>query len=62
MPIGVLATAREDAHGLYTETQLFTSEAGEAVREAVRVAALTGMSFSFRVTEDTWEDSNERTV
>lgn len=62
LPIGSMEVVREDDHGLWTESRLFRSAAAEDVREAVAAGALTGMSFSFRVTDETWTDSAGRTV
>ncbi|WP_369273860.1 HK97 family phage prohead protease [Streptomyces sp. R11] len=62
LPIGAMTAAREDTHGLYVEARLFTSEAAEAVREAIVAGAISGMSFAFRVTAEEWTDSKGRTV
>jgi HK97 family phage prohead protease len=62
LPIGSMEVAREDDRGLWTESRLFRSAAAEDVREAVAAGALTGMSFSFKVTAEEWTDSRGRTV
>jgi HK97 family phage prohead protease len=62
LPIGAMTVAREDAHGLYVEARLFTSDSAEAVREAIAAGAISGMSFAFRVTDEAWTDSAGRTV
>jgi HK97 family phage prohead protease len=62
LPIGQVTVAREDTRGLYVEARLFTSEAAESVREAIQAGAITGQSFAFRVTDESWEDSNGRPV
>jgi HK97 family phage prohead protease len=62
LPIGAMTSAREDSHGLYVAARLFTSEAAEAVREAIAAGAISGMSFAFRVTAEEWTDSTGRAV
>ncbi|WP_217251915.1 HK97 family phage prohead protease [Streptomyces sp. AC602_WCS936] len=62
LPIGAMTVAREDAHGLYVEARLFTSDSAEAVREAIAAGAISGMSFAFRVTAEEWTDEAGRTV
>jgi HK97 family phage prohead protease len=62
LPIGAMTVAREDARGLYVEARLFTSDSAEAVREAIAAGAISGMSFAFRVADETWTDKAGRTV
>ncbi len=55
MPIGVIRSIREDAHGLKVRAKLSDNWLIAPVRDAIRDGAITGMSFKFRVIKDAWE-------
>lgn len=57
LPIGVIRSIREDAHGLKVRARLSDNWLVEPVRDAIRDGAITGMSFRFRVVEDKWTDA-----
>ena len=65
IPLGVITSLREDAHGLRVKARLSDNWLVEPVRDAIRDGAIQGMSFRFRVINDKWtrgKDGPERTI
>ena len=65
IPLGVITSLREDAHGLKVKARLSDNWLVEPVRDAIRDGAIQGMSFRFRVINDTWtrgKSGPERTI
>lgn len=60
VPIGVYTELREDTHGLFVAGRLHDNDLVLPIRQAIASGALTGMSFRFRVIQDTWMDSKGR--
>lgn len=60
VPIGVYTELREDTHGLYVAGRLHDNDLVLPIRQAIASGALTGMSFRFRVIQDTWTDEKGR--
>jgi|DEB3_MinimDraft_2_1074329.scaffolds.fasta_scaffold00780_6 HK97 family phage prohead protease len=58
MPLGTIKTIREDDHGLFIRARLSDNWLVEPVRDAIRDGAITGMSFRFKVINDTWQQRN----
>lgn len=56
IPLGVIKTIREDDHGLFIRARLSDNWLVEPVRDAIRDGAITGMSFRFRVINESWQD------
>lgn len=54
LPIGVIRSIREDDHGLKVRARLADNWLVQPVRDAIRDGAITGMSFRFRVIDDSW--------
>jgi hypothetical protein len=61
LPLGVFTSLREDEHGLKTRARLSDNWLVEPVRDAIRDGAITGMSFRFRVINDTWRKGEDKT-
>ncbi len=59
IPIGVIRSIREDAHGLRIRARLSDNWLIQPVRDAIRDGAVTGMSFRFRVIHDTWSHKGD---
>ena len=59
LPIGVIRSIREDAHGLKVKARLSDNWLVQPVRDAIRDGAITGMSFRFRVLGEAWDTSGE---
>jgi len=55
LPIGVIRSLREDEHGLKVRARLSDNWLVQPVRDAIRDGAITGMSFRFRVLNETWD-------
>lgn len=65
IPLGVITSLREDAHGLKVKARLSDNWLVEPIRDAIRDGAIQGMSFRFRVINDKWtrgKDIAERTI
>lgn len=60
VPIGVYTELREDTIGLYVAGRLHDNDLVLPIRQAIASGALTGMSFRFRVIQDTWADEKGR--
>lgn len=54
LPIGVIRSIREDGHGLKVRARLADNWLIQPVRDAIRDGAITGMSFRFRVLDESW--------
>ena len=54
LPIGTIRNIREDSHGLKVRARLADNWLIQPVRDAIRDGAITGMSFRFRVIDDSW--------
>jgi HK97 family phage prohead protease len=61
IPLGVFTALREDERGLFVRGRLSDNWLVEPVRDAIRDGAITGMSFRFRVINDTWRKGADRT-
>lgn len=64
IPLGVIRSIREDAHGLKVRARLSDNWLIQPIRDAIRDGAITGMSFRFRVVKDEWTrgDVPHRTI
>jgi HK97 family phage prohead protease len=62
VPIGVYTELREDTHGLFVAGRLHDNDLVLPIRQAIASGALTGMSFRFRVIQDTWTDTKGRVI
>ena len=62
IPLGVVTSLKEDAHGLKVTARLSDNWLVEPVRDAIRSGAITGMSFKFRVIQDDWTMPRGQTV
>ncbi len=62
IPLGVVTSLREDAHGLKVTARLSDNWLVEPVRDAIRSGAISGMSFKFRVIQDDWTMPRGKTV
>jgi HK97 family phage prohead protease len=62
LPIGVIRSLKEDAHGLHVKARLSDNWLVEPVRDAIRDQAVQGMSFRFVVRDDEWTEDNTRRV
>lgn len=58
IPLGTIKTIREDEHGLFIRARLSDNWLVQPVRDAIRDGAITGMSFRFRVINETWTQRN----
>lgn len=61
LPLGSLSVLREDRNGLFVRAKLSDNWLIEPVRDAIRDGGITGMSFRFRVVDESW-DGDERTI
>lgn len=61
LPLGVFTSLREDEHGLRVRARLSDNWLIEPVRDAIRDGAISGMSFRFRVVNDTWKKGDDKT-
>lgn len=66
IPLGRITSITEDAHGLRVKARLSDNWLVEPVRDAIRDGAIDGMSFRFRVIDETWargrDSVAERTI
>lgn len=65
LPLGSLATLREDRNGLFVKARLSDNWLIQPVRDAIRDGGIKGMSFRFRVIADEWgteEGEDTRTI
>lgn len=66
IPLGRITSIVEDARGLRVRARLSDNWLVEPVRDAIRDGAITGMSFRFRVVDDSWarakDNMAERTI
>lgn len=62
VPIGAIEEIREDRHGLYVKARLHDNARVEPIRQAIASGAIDGMSFTFRVTREEWDDSDDLEV
>ena len=62
VPIGAIQEIREDDHGLFVSARLFDNEVVEPIRQAIEGGAIDGMSFRFRVLNETWQDRDGKPV
>jgi HK97 family phage prohead protease len=60
LPLGVFTSIKEDSHGLRVKARLSDNWLVEPIRDAIRDGAITGMSFRFRVINDSWRKGNDR--
>lgn len=59
-PLGTPIVLRENKRGLYTETRLASTSYNDDLKALLRDGSLSGMSFTFDVLDDTWEEDGER--
>ena len=66
IPLGRITSLNEDAHGLRVKARLSDNWLVQPVRDAIRDGGITGMSFRFRIIDETWNRGNdgmeERTI
>lgn len=66
IPLGRITSITEDGRGLRVRARLSDNWLVEPVRDAIRDGAITGMSFRFRVVDDSWARTRdglaERTI
>lgn len=62
MPLGVIRSIREDAHGLRVKAVLSDNWMTKPVRDAIASGAINGMSFRFRPIQDSWDESGDMPV
>lgn len=55
IPLGVITSLREDERGLKVKARLSDNWLVEPVRDAIRDGAISGMSFRFRVLNESWD-------
>jgi HK97 family phage prohead protease len=55
IPLGTIKSIREDDHGLFIRARLSDNWLVQPVRDAIRDGAITGMSFRFKVINETWK-------
>lgn len=60
VPIGALDDIHEDDRGLFVKARLHDNQVVEPIRQAIASGAIDGMSFRFRVTDDTLMSAKER--
>lgn len=60
LPLGVFTSIKEDEIGLRTKARLSDNWLVQPVRDAIRDGAITGMSFRFRVINDTWKKGDDK--
>ncbi len=56
LPIGVWKSLQEDERGLKVQGRLLQTPEGDAVRQAIAAGAVSSMSFSFQVVQESWRD------
>lgn len=57
IPLGSFESLREDEQGLHVLARLHDNWLVQPVRDAIRSAAIPGMSFRFSVVKDEWRDA-----
>jgi HK97 family phage prohead protease len=66
IPLGRITSISEDDHGLRVKARLSDNWLVQPVRDAIRDGAISGMSFRFRIVDETWGRGNdgmeERTI
>lgn len=66
IPLGRITSLTEDDHGLRVKARLSDNWLVQPVRDAIRDGGITGMSFRFRIVNETWGRGNdgmeERTI
>lgn len=66
IPLGRITSISEDDHGLRVKARLSDNWLVQPVRDAIRDGAISGMSFRFRIVDETWGRANdgmeERTI
>lgn len=67
IPLGRITNISEDDHGLRVKARLSDNWLVQPVRDAIRDGGITGMSFRFRILDESWERSRndgmeERTI
>jgi len=66
IPLGRITSIVEDDHGLRVKARLSDNWLVQPVRDAIRDGGITGMSFRFRITDETWgrgqDGMEERTI
>lgn len=62
VPIAAIDDMREDQHGLFVKARLFDNETVAPIRDAIAGGAIDGMSFRFRVVDDTWQDKDGKAI
>lgn len=67
IPLGRITNLSEDDHGLRVKARLSDNWLVQPVRDAIRDGGITGMSFRFRILDESWERSRndgmeERTI
>lgn len=55
VPIGAIEELREDEKGLFVRARLFDNPVVEPIRQAIAGGAIDGMSFRFRVNDESWQ-------
>lgn len=59
VPIAAIEAVREDDHGLFVSARMFDNPRVEPIRQAIAGGAIDGMSFRFRVTRESWDETRE---
>jgi len=66
IPLGRITNIAEDDHGLRVKARLSDNWLVQPIRDAIRDGGITGMSFRFRITDETWsrgqDGMEERTI
>jgi len=59
IPLGRITSISEDAHGLRVKAKLSDNWLVEPVRDAIRDGGVSGMSFRFRVIDESWARASD---
>jgi HK97 family phage prohead protease len=59
VPIAAIEAVREDDHGLFVSARMFDNPRVEPIRQAIAGGAIDGMSFRFRVTRESWDETRD---
>jgi len=59
LPIGVWEAMREDRHGLFVRGRVLDTWHTVPIRAAIEAGAVSGMSFRFKVTGETWNEARD---
>lgn len=62
VPIGKIEQIREDANGLYVQARMYDNPVVEPIRQAIEGGSIDGMSFRFKVNNETWRDKDGKPV